>query len=69
MCLDAGVLPACDLWEMLRVMAVEVGGLGEGIMAVGVAMDPCLGLEFECGRFTANGVAIFVYLIALVNNI
>ena len=60
-CPDAGVLVAGDfkLWVRLRAMAAEVGGLGEGITDVGVAMDVFLGVEPECG-LAALGVAIMI---------
>ena len=38
-------------------MGAEVGGRGEGILAVGVAMDVFLGVEPECG-LPPLGVAI-----------
>lgn len=41
-------------------MAAEVGGLGEGITDVGVAMDVFLGVEPECG-LVALGVAIMMF--------
>lgn len=56
-CPDAGVFIAGDLWERLRTIAAEVGGRGEGITGVGVAMEVFFGVEPECG-LPALGVAI-----------
>ena len=46
-CIDAGVFIAGDLCERLCAMGAEVGGLGEGMIGVGVAIDVFFGVEPE----------------------
>lgn len=64
-CPDAGVFVAGDLWERLRAIAAEVGGRGDGSMAVGVAIEAFLGVEPECG-LAALGVAIVLNLVPVL---